>query len=251
MTNRTVTARNLGFTGKVAGIQFTNGVATADDATDAGKRVIALAKRQGWAVSGGINAAVTPTVDEGKPVEDWTTQEMKDYLDANHVEYPSGASDDDLRAAILTAYETRAQGGSAAQDAAGHTQGTFPVEGAPNVPGDDDEKAAQWHTPLAGVPSDVLPTITDQPDNVSVTAPATATFTVAATGTPEPEFQWQRQAAGAGAWTDIEGADEASFTTPATTVTGGAANNTDKYRVIVSNTDGSVTSNAATLTVTA
>ena len=80
---------------------------------------------------------------------------------------------------------------------------------------------------------------------MTVTAPATATFTVAATGTPAPTYQWMQESPGATTYTAISGATSASYTTPATTT----ANSGTKYECVVSNAAGSVTSNAATLTV--
>ncbi len=92
----------------------------------------------------------------------------------------------------------------------------------------------------------VAPTITTQPSAASVTVPTTATFTVVATtGGGTLTYQWQRNS------TNISGATSSSYTTPATTVTGGTANNGDAYRVVVTNSAGSVTSSAATLTVAA
>ena len=87
----------------------------------------------------------------------------------------------------------------------------------------------------------VLPAITTQPTNQSVTAGQTATFSVAATGTGTLTYQWKKNG------TVISSATSASYTTPAT-VTGdtGAA-----FTVTVTNNAGSVTSNAATLTVNA
>ena len=96
------------------------------------------------------------------------------------------------------------------------------------------------------------PSISTQPTNQSVTAPAAATFTVVATGTGTLTYQWQRNPLGSGAFADISGATSASYTTPATTVTGGSANNTDTYRCVVTgDTAPAATSNAATLTVSA
>jgi hypothetical protein len=98
-------------------------------------------------------------------------------------------------------------------------------------------------------------TIGTQPANISVIAPATAAFSVVATrtGAGTLTYQWQIQQEGAGAWADISGATAATYTTGATAIGDGAgATDGDKYRVIVSLTGAeSVTSNAATLTVTA
>lgn len=90
------------------------------------------------------------------------------------------------------------------------------------------------------------PNITDEPDDISVVAGQTATFNVAATGTAPLTYQWRRNGS------NISGATAASYTTPATTVSGGLANNGDLYSVVVS---GSVappdTSVNAVLTVAA
>ncbi|PYT77503.1 MAG: hypothetical protein DMG40_23165, partial [Acidobacteria bacterium] len=83
------------------------------------------------------------------------------------------------------------------------------------------------------------PSITTQPVNQTVTAGQTATFTVVATGTAPLSYQWQKNG------TAISGATSSSYTTPATT----SADNGAQFAVVVSNTAGSVTSNAATLTV--
>jgi len=83
------------------------------------------------------------------------------------------------------------------------------------------------------------PLITTQPANQTVTVGQMATFTVVATGTAPLSYQWQKNT------TAISGATSASYTTPATT----SADNSAKFVVVVSNTAGSVTSNAATLTV--
>jgi hypothetical protein len=101
-------------------------------------------------------------------------------------------------------------------------------------------------------------TITVQPANVSVEEPDTANFTVTAASSPVAvlAYQWQIQQSGTGAWANVTtgtGGTTASYTTDVTAVTAGAgATNGDKYRVIVSASGAtSVTSNAATLTVTA
>ena len=86
----------------------------------------------------------------------------------------------------------------------------------------------------------VAPTITRQPASQTVSVGQTATFTVTATGTAPLSYRWQKNG------TAIGGATAASYTTPATT----AADNGDQFTVVVSNAVGSVTSNAAALTVT-
>jgi Ig-like domain-containing protein/PQQ enzyme-like repeat protein len=85
------------------------------------------------------------------------------------------------------------------------------------------------------------PLIITQPANQTVTVGQTATFTVAASGTAPLSYQWQKAAA------NISGATSASYTTPATALTDNGA----QFDVIVSNSLGNVTSNTATLTVSA
>ena len=89
------------------------------------------------------------------------------------------------------------------------------------------------------------PDISKQPQNVSVKAGEQATFTVKATGT-DLTYQWQINRNNGKGFVDITGADKASYTT-------GVADmlcNGYKYQCVISNSAGSVTTNAATLTVT-
>jgi hypothetical protein len=83
------------------------------------------------------------------------------------------------------------------------------------------------------------PTITAQPQNATVALGQTATFGVSVTGSPAPGFQWRRNG------TPIAGATASSYTTSAAT----APDNGAVFSVVVSNSQGSVTSNNATLTV--
>ncbi len=96
---------------------------------------------------------------------------------------------------------------------------------------------------LAGTGSltPVAPTITTPPANQTVTAGQTASFTVVAGGTAPLSFQWQKNGA------SIAGATSASYTTAATTTSDSGST----FRAVVSNTVGTVTSAAATLTVNA
>src|SRR2546427_694071 len=83
------------------------------------------------------------------------------------------------------------------------------------------------------------PSITLQPANQSVTAGQTATFTVAATGTAPLSYQWRKNG------TAVAGATSSTYAMPSTT----SSDNGSKFSVVVSNRAGSVTSTAATLTV--
>jgi hypothetical protein len=83
------------------------------------------------------------------------------------------------------------------------------------------------------------PSITTQPQSQTVTAGQTATFSVVASGTAPLSYQWQKNAA------NIAGASSSMYTTPMTA----PGDNNSLFRVVVSNSAGSLTSNTATLTV--
>src|SRR5437667_12310739 len=87
----------------------------------------------------------------------------------------------------------------------------------------------------------LAPTITAQPASQTVTAGQSASFNVAATGTAPLSYQWRKNG------TAISGATASTYTTPATT----SSDNGAQFTVAVSNTAGSATSSAATLTVNA
>lgn len=82
-------------------------------------------------------------------------------------------------------------------------------------------------------------TITSQPQSLTVQVGATAEFSVTAQGTPEPAYQWYFNN------TPISGATSHTLSIPNAQTT-----NAGSYTVTVSNNLGTVTSNAATLTVT-
>jgi glucose/arabinose dehydrogenase len=86
---------------------------------------------------------------------------------------------------------------------------------------------------------DVAPTISSQPQNVTVAPGQQATFSVTASGSQPLSYQWQRGT------TNIAGA-----TSPTLSFTAQAGDNGATFRVMVSNAAGMVTSNSATLTVT-
>ena len=110
--------------------------------------------------------------------------------------------------------------------------GTINVESGGNLTGD----------PGGTVIS--APTIGTQPASQTVTKGNTATFSVAATG-EKLSYQWQRSTDNGQSWTDISEAKAATYNTAATTT----SMNGYQYRCVVSNSAGSVTSDAATLTV--
>lgn len=92
----------------------------------------------------------------------------------------------------------------------------------------------------------VAPAIGNQPKDVTVNSGDTATFTTTVTGSPAPTLQWQVSTDGGTTWTTVSGATGDSYTTGVLT----AANSTNQYRVVATNTAGTVNSNSATVTVT-
>jgi hypothetical protein len=113
--------------------------------------------------------------------------------------------------------------------------------------------AAFYIDDLSGEPEagyvETAPAFTSHPAGVSVSAGQVAIFSAVATG-GGLSYQWQRNPGGNTSFSNLAGALSASYTTPATTISGGTANTGDSYRVIVTNTVASATSNAASLTVT-
>jgi alpha-tubulin suppressor-like RCC1 family protein len=91
------------------------------------------------------------------------------------------------------------------------------------------------------------PVITTNPTSQSITAGSNATFVAAASGNPTPVAQWQQSTDGGATFTNIVGAT--STTLQLTAVPASA--NGNQYRAVFTNTAGSATTSAATLTVSA
>src|SRR5215471_182884 len=91
---------------------------------------------------------------------------------------------------------------------------------------------------LTVTPAPAAPSITTQPVSRTATVGDNVSFTVAATGFPAPGYQWKKNGA------DVAGATAATLTLSNVQLT-----DTGTFTVVVSNSQGSVTSNAAVLTV--
>lgn len=89
--------------------------------------------------------------------------------------------------------------------------------------------------------------ISVQPKGATVDEDDTATFEVSASGTGTLSYQWQQRSGADGEWTDIEDANGASYTTPATT----ADMDGMQFRCVVTGGLGIAASDPATLTVIA
>ncbi|MCL2378561.1 MAG: stalk domain-containing protein, partial [Defluviitaleaceae bacterium] len=91
------------------------------------------------------------------------------------------------------------------------------------------------------------PVITIQPESQSVQAGNNVTFTAAATGVPAPTFQWQVSTNNGASWANVTvGGTSETLALSGVTL----AMNGNRYRVVIANSQGTVTSDAAILTVT-
>ena len=124
--------------------------------------------------------------------------------------------------------------------------GTFANSGSRNfTPPDQNDRvlvidSAAANLPAPGSASDnsTPPSITAQPSNVTVNPGQSATFTISASGTAPLTYQWQKNS------TNISVATSTTYT-----IASVASGDAGSYRCVVTNTAGSATSNAATLTV--
>lgn len=89
------------------------------------------------------------------------------------------------------------------------------------------------------------PTVTSNPSNQTALAGQEATFTAAAGGNPAPGVQWQVSSDGGKTFTEISGAISPTLTLAGLT----AAMNGNEYQAVFTNSQGSATTSAATLTV--
>ncbi len=90
----------------------------------------------------------------------------------------------------------------------------------------------------------IAPSITSQPSDTTVAVGETASFTIVADGSPAPTVQWQHSFDGGITYMDIAGE-----MMPTLSFVAAAAQNGFLYRAVLTNSEGAVTSNAATLTV--
>ena len=92
---------------------------------------------------------------------------------------------------------------------------------------------------ITGGAANIAPSITTQPASQSVTVGSPVSFAVAASGTPAPAYQWQKGGV------NIAGATSATYSIPSA-----ASGDAGSYAAVATNSAGSATSGAATLTVT-
>lgn len=138
----------------------------------------------------------------------------------------AGASNNSYSIAVVTAGD----GGALFRLSASNSEGTT------------NSDAAR----LTVTATNAAPDFITQPQDATVNEGNSAHFSVAANGVPTPSFQWQVSCDGGASWSNINGATSSSYDTPATV----AADDAKRFRAVASNSQGTVNSNAATLTVT-
>jgi len=129
-----------------------------------------------------------------------------------------------------TTSKTGTDGRASSTLTAGSSSGTYHVGAKVG----SDKASQDYYIVLACT----APSITDQPDDATVTVGASVTFSVTASGTTPLSYQWRKGS------DNISGATGSSYTILSVVMA-----NAGSYDVVVSNACGTVTSNAATLTV--
>ena len=127
------------------------------------------------------------------------------------------------------------------------------------VHADDDDDRYRCVVSLVGSAGDITSdhglltvlrviSISQQPVDTSVIEGQTATFSITAAITSDViSYQWQNSVNSGASWSNINGANASSYTTPATVF---PTNPSEQFRVVLSNAEATtVTSNAVTLTV--
>jgi hypothetical protein len=103
---------------------------------------------------------------------------------------------------------------------------------------------------LTGAPAPVAPSILTQPQNATVSQGNTATFTSTASGFPVPTVQWFVSTDGGTTFTVINDVTNPSAATTTLSITSTTpSENGSEYEAVFTNSQGTATSNAATLTV--
>jgi hypothetical protein len=143
----------------------------------------------------------------------------------------------------------RTTDGTTFADVAGATSATFTFEVTAADSGTGyravfTNAAGTATTGVADLVVRTSPAITTGPADQTVVRPGTATFEVEASGDPAPTYQWQRAEPGGGVFSDL-----ATATAPSYSFTPEVADSGARFRVVIANGVGSITSDPATLTV--
>jgi len=236
---------NLSNGGNVSGatsaILTLSGVTAADSATYS----VVASNLAGTATS---NGAALLTIDPGT-VPSITTQPASQLANAGAtVSFTVTAS-----GSPAPTYQWRKNGSNltAGGNVSGTTGTTLTLSnimagdaGGYSVVATNSNGSAISNSATLAVNTGTAPVITAHPASQAVEAGATATFTVTASGFPSPTYRWRRNGSNLADSDNIFGA-----TSSVLSITGVVAGDAATYSVVVTNSNGTATSNNATLTV--
>ncbi len=146
-------------------------------------------------------------------------------------------------------WQVSTDGGNTFSDISGATSTTYSFTATAGDNGDEYRAAftnsdGTFFSNAAGLSTAAAPVVTTQPTSATVGTGNTVTFTAAASGTPTPTVQWEVSTNGGSTFTDISGATSTTYSFTATLSQSG-----DEYEAVFTNSLGTATTNAVTLTV--
>jgi hypothetical protein len=150
-------------------------------------------------------------------------------------------------------WQVRASGGATWTDASGATSATYSVLASVADSGKQYRAvftrsgltATTKAASLTVGTSPSAPAVTRHPAHESVPPQQTATFSAAVIGMPAPSVRWQTSTDGGTKWVDlVNGATSSTYS-----LTAWASDNGRQYRAVFTNSEGTATTNAATLRV--
>ncbi len=188
--------------------------------------------------------AFTLTIDEAPAITTQPTDQT--VVSGNPVSFSAAASG---FPAPTVQWQVSTDGGATFNNIPGATSTTLTFSAAASNDGYQYQAvftntAGTATTTAATLTVNVPPSVTTNPTNQMVLLGSSVSFTAAASGKPVPTVQWQLSTDGGTTFTDIPGATSTTLTfTPVLT------DNGNQYRAVFTNTAGTATSTAATLTV--
>lgn len=228
----------LGIFGLILACLATLSIAGCTGLTSAGTPA---AKTNSTVTSSGTLAASTASLNFGNVVVGWSSPQTLTLTN-------TGTATVTISQATFTGAGFGVVGGMPSASIAAGQSGAYQIQFAPtsvgSVSGNMSIVSNATDSPLiislSGNGMGTL-AITAQPVNQSVVVGQTATFSVVATGAGTLTYQWKKNGVAIG------GATAAAYTTPATA----NSDNGALFSVVMTDSNGSLTSNSATLTVTA
>jgi hypothetical protein len=155
---------------------------------------------------------------------------------------------------VTVQWQVSTNGGGTFSTISGANSNTLTLPCTPSIDGNEYRPViTNQFGSFAGSPVTIHVTtplaITIQPANASVTVGSTATFTAGASGSPVPAVQWQVSTNGGSTFTN-DTTDAGNTTGILTVANATLPQSGNEYRAVFTNSAGSATTSAATLTVT-